>query len=167
MDSQELATNISVLESTGWFVAEAEDSEEFEYILECCHPDGSVLERVPISSYLLSLYDEEDGGLEERLWFFAPHYSTDMGRIWELIHEQFRLREKDVDGFVRLVGPYNINVLTNLPTELYYIAAIACHPYFHWSEYKGSGLTAALALCNAYLARITNESDYSGQQNYN
>lgn len=90
MNQQELDTNIRILEHLGWFVAEVELEGDdqglpFDAVLQCCRPDGSLLEEVPVNGFLLSLYDEEDGSLEARLWFFAPKYSTSLDNLESLM----------------------------------------------------------------------------------
>lgn len=96
MDQKELEVNIAVLESLGWFIAEDEadpDAAEFDHLLKCCRPDGTPIEEVPVTSFLLAYYDEEDGGLEARLWFFAPKYSTSQDNIVALIEQDSRAFE--------------------------------------------------------------------------
>lgn len=132
MNSEELSVNIAVLEHLGWFVGEVE-SDEFDLILECCRPDGSILEQVPVTPFFLSLYDEEEGGLEERLWFFAPRYSTDFCNALELAQRQYPT------VFLRLLGPYD--------DPIRYYAELCFYPFGPAFEHTGKGETFALALC--------------------
>lgn len=145
MNQQELACNIQILEHLGWFVAEDGENTEFEVLLLCCRPDWSVLEEVPVNEFLLSLYEEEDGSLEERLWFFAPKYSTSLDNMQSLLNEdgcyEFSVsREYYLDTWV-----YDANVIA-LGFDDY-----DGEVYENSNESASSELSASMALAEAYL----------------
>jgi hypothetical protein len=161
VDQQALEINIAVLESLGWFIVEDEtdkDAEGYDCLLKCCRPDGIPIEEVFISPFLLPLYDEEDGSLEARLWFFAPRYTVNLNDIWELVENSF------VDPFITIMGPMNTNPLVKVPYK--YQAIIDFDPYGPTHYYTESGDTPALAVCSAYLEVIKDhEGNHCRQSN--
>lgn len=152
MNSRELSVNIAILEHLGWFIAETEvlsDWDDFDVVLECCRPDWTVLEQVPVTPFLLAFNDVEYGGLEERLWFFAPHYSTSLDNIWQLVERTY-----GDEHFTGLLGPFNINPLAH---DYRYSAEISFHPYTTAYGYIGRGDSPSVALCEAYLKAETKQ----------
>lgn len=142
MNNQELSVNIAILEHRGWFIAEDEtdeDAEGFEVLLLCCRPDGTTLEKVPVSPFLLSLYEEEDGSLEERLWFFAPKYSTSLDNMRRLLEEGLSIYEWSVSRWM-LVGEWQHTAKVRKLEQIQIV-----------SEGVTADVSSVLALARAYL----------------
>lgn len=162
MDQQSLRHNIKILEHLGWFIAEDEadeDANQFDAILNCCQPDGTSIERVPATGFLISLYEEEDGSLEARLWFFAPKYATSLDNLSTLITEDSAPIEWSIfREYYSDIWRYEANI-TSLKLDAY------DGELYEESSYSGtSHLSASLALLEAYLRYkgAWDESDHSG-----